>query len=347
MEYFEALKIALEKNDVRFCSLGSCTTINAANMIPTILSISERFNCSIRCNKMHENELLPCHETLSNAAKISLAIADQLGDDGNFRFAIGFQCPAGIPFFPMSYHDNNVLSSRSISVGLENGDLLFLAFHGAESFQSGQENLISILEQSLMPLQALLEKVCHDNNVVYNGIDSSFNPGLTLPDSIGLGLEQLLRLPYREAFIDNKDQLEELSSFGVYGTLAAVSTATSALKCLEKKGEIKLIGYNGLMLPVMEDLILSKRASQAIPLYDIRHLLVFSSVCGVGLDTIPIPGDVSVEKITGLYVETASLAYRLNKPLSCRLLPIKSKAAGEMIAIPSCPYLCETKVFHV
>ena len=45
-----------------------------------------------------------------------------------------------------------------------------------------------------------------------------------------------------------------------WGTLAIVSTVTRAIKSLKDK--IKLIGYSGLMLPVMEDLTLAERAAE-------------------------------------------------------------------------------------
>ena len=44
------------------------------------------------------------------------------------------------------------------------------------------------------------------------------------------------------------------------------------------------------MLPVMEDLILADRAAQSPPTFNLRDLLIFSTVCGVGLDTVPVPG---------------------------------------------------------
>ena len=45
-------------------------------------------------------------------------------------------------------------------------------------------------------------------------------------------------------------------------------------------------GYCGLMLPVMEDLVLAARAAESPPAFTLRDLLTFSSVCGVGLDTV-------------------------------------------------------------
>ena len=76
---------------------------------------------------------------------------------------------------------------------------------------------------------------------------------------------------------------------GDYGTLAAVSAVTKAVKSLPERG-IKLIGYSGLMLPVMEDRVLAERAAQTPPAFSLRDLLTFSAVCGVGLDTVPVPG---------------------------------------------------------
>eukprot|EP01032_Pedospumella_encystans_P003328 gene3328-3931_t len=107
---------------------------------------------------------------------------------------------------------------------------------------------------------------------------------------------------------------------------------------------VKLVGYSGLMLPVMEDIILAQRASEGR--YNMRDLLTFSAVCGVGLDTVPIPGDTSAEALAGVYQEVATLAFRLNKPLSCRVLPMQGKVAGDVTNVVS-PYLCNTTVFAI
>ena len=133
---------------------------------------------------------------------------------------------------------------------------------------------------------------------------------------------------------------------GCFGTLAAVSTVTAAIKALAtgEDRSIKLTGYSGLMLPVMEDVVLAQRATEGK--FGVRDLLMFSSVCGVGIDTVPIPGSTSPEALAGVYMETASLAFRLNKPLSCRVLPQQGKLAGELTNVVS-PYLCNTTVFSV
>ena len=82
------------------------------------------------------------------------------------------------------------------------------------------------------------------------------------------------------------------------------------------------------MLPVLEDYGLAKRNIERT--YNITDLLLYSAVCGTGLDTIPLPGNVSEKKLYALLLDIASLSIKLNKPLSARLMPIPDKKTGEM-----------------
>ena len=63
----------------------------------------------------------------------------------------------------------------------------------------------------------------------------------------------------------------------------------------------------------------------------VKDLLLYSTVCGTGLDTVPLPGDVTVEQLYALLLDLAALALRLGKPLTARLMPIPGKAAGDEI----------------
>ena len=187
-------------------------------------------------------------------------------------------------------------------------------------------------------------------------------------------------------------------NFGQFGTLAAVSAMTGALKALQagqakleatsanteisadsalatlygpqttdvetkeaSVTDLRLCGYCGLMLPVMEDVVLASRAAgvaldingtpsqSASSCFTLRDLLTFSSVCGVGLDTVPVPGSITSSQLAAVYTETGALAYRLSKPLSCRLMPMQGLQAGEMTKITpeDNAHLTNTRVFAV
>jgi uncharacterized protein (UPF0210 family) len=81
------------------------------------------------------------------------------------------------------------------------------------------------------------------------------------------------------------------------------------------------------MLPVLEDLTLASRSRER--LFSVNDLLLYSAVCGTGLDTVPLPGDVSEEELAGILLDVASLALRLDKPLTARLMPVPGKNAGD------------------
>jgi uncharacterized protein (UPF0210 family) len=81
------------------------------------------------------------------------------------------------------------------------------------------------------------------------------------------------------------------------------------------------------MLPLLEDSTLSRRAAEGV--LSVTDMLLYSAVCGTGLDTIPLPGDASVEQIYAILLDVAALAMRLDKPLTARLMPIPGKKAGD------------------
>jgi uncharacterized protein (UPF0210 family) len=72
-------------------------------------------------------------------------------------------------------------------------------------------------------------------------------------------------------------------------------------------------------------------------------VLAYSAVCGAGLDTIPLPGDITEQQIEQILADVASLAVKWNKPLSARLLPVAGKKAGERTEFDD-PFLVNTTI---
>jgi uncharacterized protein (UPF0210 family) len=125
------------------------------------------------------------------------------------------------------------------------------------------------------------------------------------------------------------------SRFGSSGTMTAALIITTAVKAVP----VKQIGYSGLMVPVMEDKRLAQRWAEAA--YTADSLLAYSAVCGTGLDTIPLSGDISEAQMVRIFGDVASLAWKWNKPLSARLQPVKGKKAGDQTEF-SDPFLFNT-----
>jgi len=106
-------------------------------------------------------------------------------------------------------------------------------------------------------------------------------------------------------------------------TLTAAATITA---CRQRR-QSKQTGYTGLMLPILEDTRLAQRWSEGH--ISIDALLSYSAVCGTGLDTIPLPGDIGAEQLSLIIGDMASLAVKWHKPLSARLLPVLGKAGAK------------------
>ena len=144
------------------------------------------------------------------------------------------------------------------------------------------------------------------HNIPFSGIDFSLAPFPTDDRSLGGALEAL-GIPH----------------VGASGSLFAAAFVTDAID----RASFPRCGFSGLMLPVLEDSVLARRAASRD--LSIQNLLSYGAVCGVGLDTIPLPGDVSVAQLTAVLLDVAALATRLNKPLTARLMPLPELEAGD------------------
>jgi hypothetical protein len=110
---------------------------------------------------------------------------------------------------------------------------------------------------------------------------------------------------------------------GLHGSLAAAAILTEAIE----RANFPRTGFSGLMLPVLEDAVLARCAAEGT--LTVKDLLLYSAVCGTGLDTVPLPGDTSAEQIAAVLLDLSALALRLDKPLTARLMPIPGKKAGD------------------
>jgi uncharacterized protein len=252
------------------------------------------------------------------AAETMTAVATATEDGvANFRFAAAANILPGTPFFPVAYHQG----PDAVAVGLESPSLVQQALGTAASVHDATDRLRGMLDVAFAPVAGLAEALARREGRTYLGIDPSPAPG---PDcSIGAAIEALTHVP-----------------FGSASTLEACAVITAALKTLQAR----TCGYAGLMLPVLEDPILAQRATEGR--YGIRDLLLFSSVCGTGLDVVPIPGDTPPSTVAGLIRDVAALSSTLRKPLSARLFLIPGKKAGEIVRFAD-PRLTECAVLKV
>jgi len=307
------------------------------------LAVKENFAASIGPAMLHsgdsESQADLLGEILSNTKKLngSVVVAGEDGvrwnavgaaarvmkkleettehSQGNFRFAAIAMVPPLTPFFPAAYHTG---FGHQFAIALESANLVAAAFKDSRDLGMARQRLIDSLAAIAFDVEGHAGRVDQETGWTYMGIDLSPAPSGDV--SIGAAIENLTTQPV-----------------GMSGTLTAAATITSAVKDIK----IKQTGYTGLMLPILEDTRLAQRWSEGH--ISIDALLSYSAVCGTGLDTVPLPGDVSAEHLSLIIGDMASLAVKWHKPLSARLLPVLGKGWGEMTEFND-PFLVNAKL---
>lgn len=224
---------------------------------------------------------------------------------GNLRFAALAHVLPGTPFFPAAYHDGG---SPAFAVATEAADLAVDASGAASDLADAHRRLRDRIEAEAARLVAVADELAERQSMRFHGIDFSLAPFPALACSIGAALEALTGQP-----------------LGAAGSLAAAATLTDAIG----QAHFPRVGFCGLMLPVLEDIVLAQRAAEGR--LNIGELLQWSAVCGTGLDTVPLPGEVSEGTLARLLFDVAALAVRLHKPLTARLMPLPGKVAGDAV----------------
>jgi hypothetical protein len=242
-----------------------------------------------------------------------------LGTDGfgNLRFAALANVPPGVPFLPAAYHDGGPMT---VGLGVEGAAAAVHACTEAATLDDARELLLARIEIEAARLAAAVGGALGGTGARFVGIDFSLAPYPESSRSLGTAIERLMGGRTGEA-----------------GTLAAAAWLASTLDA----AAFPRTGFSGLFLPVFEDAVLAARAAEGV--FTTSDLLLYSAVCGTGLDTVPLPGEITASEMAPILMDIAALAIRLDKPLTARLMPIPGRRAGDEIAFDF-PYFAPSRV---
>jgi len=236
--------------------------------------------------------------------------ASTITPDGfaNLRFAALANVKAGAPFFPAAYWDQD---QPAFAIATEAADLAVNAFTGQQTIDDGRRELTASTTKHG-------QVIAH----VAKGLTKPPIPNYQLPTFIGLDFS-LAPFPDDAHSLGRAVENMGVSKFGLHGSLAAAAILTESID----RADFPHTGFNGFMQPILEDSVLAKRTAEGA--LTIKDALLYSAVCGTGLDTVPLPGDATAEQIAPLLLDLSALAMRLDKPLTARLMPVPGKKAGD------------------
>jgi uncharacterized protein (UPF0210 family) len=330
----ELLHIANGSNDLRLrFAIGEARTEKEIQLLPELIAEFGDL-CNVCVNIDMDEQGVLDNELIVAAAQAvkQISIITPQGE-GNFNFTVNVNCPPLIPYFPASYHRREL--GNQLVIGLETPDLLvneLSVFNQEIAYSNTGDNRLHAAYYHVMhrALQAYIDDI---NRIVMNvelphgfqfsGVDSSAAPSKDCASLVAV--YQQLGVEY----------------FGASGTVEASALLTRVFKSITG---VELVGFSGLMLALTEDKGLAEGSINGH--FDIRALLTYSAVCGIGLDTVPIPGDTPIKKIAALIRDTGTMAYRLHKPLTVRVFPVPGLHAGDITTFDS-DDLCDCAVLAV
>ncbi len=314
---------------IRF-AIGEAKTQHEIHLLPELIKEYGDL-CNVCVNVgLNESEILDNSLIEHSVKAVSKISQITPRGEGNFNFTVNFNCKPLIPYFPASYHSSKL--KDSFVIGLETPDLLVHTLKGLnqntryknhnERFKGYFDCLSTALQYHISNINTIIQQL-HKPHFLFSGFDSSAAPSKDC--SSMAEVYQLMGVEY----------------FGAAGTVEASSLLTRVFRSITG---VDLVGFSGLMLALTEDTGLAEGTLKSD--FDIRSLLTYSAVCGIGLDTVPIPGNTPLHKISALMRDTGTMAYRLNKPLTVRLFPIPGLNPGDKTNFKS-DDLCNCTVLSV
>jgi len=181
-------------------------------------------------------------------------------------------------------------------------------FEDSNSIGEAYNNLTIRFSEIYDGLVGICEDVANKYNIEFKGIDFSPAPYPTVEKSIG----------------------------------TAIIGVALIKKAIPKKK--KVIGFSGFMPSVLEDYTIAKNLSENN--FNLDTLLLYATMCGTGLDCVPLPGDITEKELFYILLDLCTISLNLNKPLTARLMPIPERKAGDVVDFDF-EYFASSKVMKI
>ncbi len=285
--------------------------------LPRALAQTQRVCASVNVATTRAGINMDAVLEMANAIKKAAALTAE--DDGLAcaKLCVFSNIPQDMPFMAGAYLGVGV-ADAVINVGVSGPGVVKRAI---EKNIEGQPNLnlgdiAEIIKKTACKVTRVGEligrEVARNLEIKFGVVDLSLAPTPTVGDSIG------------EIF-----QALGLTNIGVPGSTAALAMLNDAVKKGGAFASSHVGGLSGAFIPVSEDLNIANAADKGF--LSIEKLEAMTCVCSVGLDMVPIPGDISVECLAGIIADEMAIGMINSKTTATRLIPVPGKKAGDKV----------------
>ena len=288
--------------------------------VPEALAVTKRLCASINVGSSHKGINMDAVAMVGHTVK---EFAEQTAESGGFgaaKFVVFCNQPGDNPFMAGAIH------------GVEEADVVLnVGVSGPGVIARSLEKMINNVGRENLKLDDIAEEikqitfrvtrcgeligrqVSKELGIEFGVVDLSLAPTPKIGDSVG----EIL-------------QILGVDDVGAPGSTAIVAMLNDAVK----KGGIfasKAVGgLSGAFIPVMEDSVLADAVEKGA--LTIEKLEAMTCVCSVGLDMVPIPGDVDAATISAIIADEMAIGMVNNKTTAARLIPVPGKMAGEIVS---------------
>lgn len=225
----------------------------------------------------------------------------QLSKNGkdNFRLGLSSNIKPDGPFFPFTMSSGNFSFSIALELTQEINKIC------EENKKLNLTDLRNIIEKFLIDqiktINSIALEISKEMEIEFKGFDFSIAPIISEDGSVISILNQL-----------------GIYNFGKAGMLFSTAFLTNLIKSFQQ--HFKSVGFSGVMYSLLEDIELCMINNERG--VSIEELIELSTMCGCGIDMVPVYGDVSNQELFTLFLEIYAISTRLQKPLGIRILPI-------------------------
>lgn len=279
--------------------------------IPEALSVTERVCSSVNLGSTRYGINMDAVRDMGHIIKKTADLTKDADGLGCAKLVVFCNVPGDNPFMAGAFHGVNE-GDAVVSVGVSGPGVVKCALEGSkgEPFDVIADK-IKKTSFKITRLGHMVADVASKRlGVPFGILDLSLAPTPAVGDSIArifqeMGLEQA----------------------GTHGTTAALCMLNDAVKKGGIMASTHVGGLSGAFIPVTEDEGMVEALNNGA--LSIDKLEAMTSVCSVGLDMVPVPGDTPAETLSAIIADEAAIGMANNKTTAVRVIPVPGKKVGE------------------
>lgn len=281
--------------------------------IPEALAETEHICSSVNIGSTKAGINMDAVATMGQIVRKAAEITADKGCIGPAKLVVFCNAPEDNPFMAGAFHGAGE-ADCVINVGVSGPGVVRAAL---EKIPDGNiTDVADTVKKTAFKItrvgQLVAKEAAKRLGVPFGIVDLSLAPTPAVGDSVAHILEEM-----------------GLEQCGAHGTTACLALLNDAVKKGGVMASSHVGGLSGAFIPVSEDAGMIAAAENGT--LSIEKLEAMTAVCSVGLDMIIIPGDTSVEVISGIIADEAAIGMINSKTTAVRVIPAIGKNIGDTL----------------